>query len=749
MQQEITGIKRVITKVISYDGKTGECLFTIVNDSAVSDPFTELRCKTVAPFLYSGMPLELSGTYINEVENKTEPYIKISESKLCTMDENSMSSFLKTIEPSIRKNNYRKFLRKYGNDIFTFIERPDSKELIEFFFAESKHTGSDEVEDEEETSQRRSLGTDLFYKLSAIASSFKVFYFLQRYGVPASVINRACAGYPTLSIDKIIRNPYSFVSDFDFPFLSCDLIALQNGIDCHDDMRTAAIIKESMRKNEADGNTCTTVHSLKLRANQIVKQSYLLRNPNCSNVPDNECIDAESLLYSLSTMKGIVFEKEENHSLRIYLEKTWYQETCIAKHRKRLDSVHREYNFDIMLGRQAALSDEQDKCLNALRTSGIKILIGGPGTGKTTTIGEMVRIFHANFPEHRIALCAPTGRASQKMKEVSDNPAMTAQKLINFKPYGDGDIVSEFDENNNLPYDLIIADEWSMGDTELTAILLRAVKNGAIVIFSGDVNQLDSVGCGSVLSDFIASGVMEVYRLTKIFRQQGDNLIVKNAYRVIRGETDLEYDEHFERYSVKSAEEMPEKVLAVLKQEMKTTSMDKIQVLCTYKKRGAGVGSYELNEVIKSAVNPNETETISVGDKAIMLKNNYKKGYFNGDAGIVTKTAPEYMLAIYGNTLTINYENLCDMALAYAITVHKAQGSEYPVTIIVLPKQFRNLRTRNLLYTAITRAKSKVIIIDEEGILEDTIMNISKKRLTGLADKLRGKKIRKMEVNAA
>lgn len=734
-------IERAVVRVISYDGKTGECIFVVKNNSAVPDPSADLKCVAVVPFLTAGTPLRLKGKYINDPERRKEPYFQVSESRLCLLGEDEMTCFFKSVEPSVRKNKYRKFIRKYGADIFSFMERTDAKDVMEAFFLNEAEDTSNEAGDKCQT-----YGTNIYFKMSSTISRFAVFDFLLHHGIPAASINHACAGYPALTVEKVLGAPYSFVSDFGFPFDACDAIAIQNGLDMHDDSRIAAVIKEALRRNEEDGNTCTTIHSLKMRVNYIIKQSYCKRNPDRSNPPDEEFIDAETLLYSLSFMKDIALEKEDGAALRIYREKTWRQEKCIAKHRKRLDSIKKEYTLNKEIGRQTKLSDEQDMCLDALRTSGIKILIGGPGTGKTTTIGEMVRVFHANHPEQSIALCAPTGRASQKMKEVSENPAMTAQKLINFKPYGDEEIVSEFDENRNLPYDLIIADEWSMGDTELTAILLRAVKNGAIIIFSGDVNQLNSVGCGSVLSDFVSSGVMEVYRLTKIYRQEKDNAIIKNAYKIINGEKDLIYDEHFERHTVHDTKDIVPEVLRALKHEMVQSHIDDVQILCTYKKTGVGAGTTELNDSIKTIVNPNSSETISVGDKAIMLKNNYKKGYFNGDMGIVTKTGTDYRLAICGGTLTIGRDDLCDMTLAYAITVHKSQGSEYPVVIIVLPSQFRNLRTRNLLYTAVTRAKTKVVIIDEEGVLEDTIANLPKKRLTGLVGKLQEKKIRRLGV---
>lgn len=735
IQSEIT-IKRTVTRVLSYDGKTGECHFVISNDSAVLCPFAELSCRATVPFLSAGMPLMLTGEYIDQTEEQRESYLNVSKAALCIMEENDMVSFLKKIEPSGKKNEYRKFLRTHGCDVFSFIKEPDAREVLTEYFS---------VLEKQEERDGQSIGTNLYLKLSSAVSRFEVFDFLQAYGIPADMINHACACYPMLTTEHIIKYPYSLASDFDFPFDVCDSIALDNGIDRCGDLRMMAIVKEALKKNEEDGNTCSTVHSLKTRVNGIIHRSSVLRNE--TDHDSSEYIDAEELLYCLSSMKGIVYEKAEDCSLKIYLEKTWHQENCIAKHRKRLDLVKKEYVIDKTLGKHVDLSDEQMSCLNALSTSGIKILIGGPGTGKTTVIGEMVRIFHANHPKCKIALCAPTGRASQKMKEVSDSPAMTAQKLINFKSYGDTDIVSEYDENNNLPYDLIIADEWSMGDNELTAILLRAVKNGAIVIFSGDVNQLDSVGCGCVLSDFISSGVMEVYRLTKIFRQKEDNLIIKNAYKIINGETVLEFGAQFQCITVSDTKEIMEKVLETVKREMEQSGMDNVQVLCTYKKCGIGVGVCELNKSIKKIINPSDKE-ISVGDKAIMTKNNYKKSYFNGDMGIVTSIGTDYRLTICSGTLSINRENLCDMELAYAITVHKSQGSEYPAVIIVLPKQFRSLRTRNLLYTAVTRAKEKVIIIEEEGILTDTILNVSKKRFTGLADKLKGKKIKRLEVNS-
>ena len=396
------------------------------------------------------------------------------------------------------------------------------------------------------------------------------------------------------------------------------------------------------------------------------------------------------------------------------------------------------------------------------------VITGGPGTGKTTTINTIIALLKGM--KLNIALAAPTGRAAKRMGEVCAMEAMTIHRLLGVQRIeGENSHVFSHDEENPLSYDVIIIDEMSMIDISLMHSLLKAVKPGARVIMAGDADQLPSVGPGNVLKDIISSGVVPVIRLMRIFRQAQESLIVVNAHRINSGEMpDLErHDSNFFFLKRGSSELTLHTIVDLYKNRLpKSYDLNPIydiQVLSPSKKGITGVVS--LNNMIQKEMNPPELtkQEISygktvfrVGDKVMQTKNNYEitwlkddgeegSGIFNGDMGIIASisTTDKCMNIVFDDNKLVKYDfsGLDELELAYAITVHKSQGSEFPVVIMPLSSFAPMLMCRNLFYTAVTRAKKMVVLVGNVQAAEKMVANISeRKRYTGLLEKLRNTK---------
>lgn len=391
----------------------------------------------------------------------------------------------------------------------------------------------------------------------------------------------------------------------------------------------------------------------------------------------------------------------------------------------------------------------------------VSILTGGPGTGKTTALRALVEVLKAK--KCRVHLAAPTGRAAQRLAETTGGYAQTIHRLLKYDP-GKGGFVHHSD--NPLATDFLVVDEASMLDTRLAAALLQAVPSAAHLLLVGDTDQLPSVGAGNVLKDLIAAGLAPVTRLEVIYRQQRESLIVATAHAVNRGEAGLPPtaaevaaippDRDLVFVPVDSAEECLAKTIEICtryipEQLPHFDPIADVQVLAPMHKGVAGVGN--LNRELQGALNPaasgagparavrTATGELRPGDKLIQLRNNYDLGVFNGDIGVVRETDPEagtVTVDFDGTVVALGRGELGDAALAYAISIHKSQGSEYPVVVIPLMKGHFMMLQRNLLYTGITRGKKRVFVVGEPAAWAMAVRNAeSKERQTWLKERLR------------
>ena len=404
----------------------------------------------------------------------------------------------------------------------------------------------------------------------------------------------------------------------------------------------------------------------------------------------------------------------------------------------------------IHLAEDLELSDEltegQRAAVLAAFRGPMSVLTGGPGTGKTRTVQEIVR--HAEDADHAVALCAPTGRAAKRLEELVGRPATTVHRLLEARPDGEGGFVFRYGRTEQVPFDLVIVDEVSMCDTWLAAQLVAAVEDGAHLVLVGDPDQLPSVGPGDVLRDIVAAGVVEVTALTEIHRQAAGSRIVGLAREVLSGsigalaavDGDVFVAEEADRRRI-----VPRVVQAVAERVPAHLGIDPadVQVLAPVYRGPAGVDA--LNAGLKAALNPGggrpEVAGFHVGDRVLQTRNDPERDVANGDIGTVVdldRRRGELRVAFPRGEVTVDRRAAANLTAAWAVTVHKSQGGEWPVVILVVDRSHRGMLWRNLVYTGITRARQALIVVGQvEALRGAARQDRPRDRRTGLAHRLR------------
>ena len=574
-----------------------------------------------------------------------------------------------------------------------------------------------------------------------------IMIFLQGHGVSATYSAKIYKQYGNQSIQRVRENPYRLSQDIHgIGFVTADRIAQHLGISPQSLIRARAGLIYVLKELAEDGHVCYLETDLVQKAEEMLK------------------VDGEIIIQAtkdLSREKEIFIETvdRERGLKAVYLAPLYHAEAGSADRLKRLMEfpsnirpIHEEKALQWIEERlNIELAPKQKEAILAGARSKVMIITGGPGTGKTTIITAILRILQGL--KLRILLAAPTGRAAKRMSEATGWEARTIHRLLEYSPRK-GDFKK--DQENPLEADVVIIDEASMVDILLMDHLLRAVSPSTHLILVGDVDQLPSVGPGNVLKDIIDSGLFPVVRLTEIFRQAQKSAIVMNAHRIHQGEfpilLGLDHKEGTDFYFIE--EEDPEKVLermiGLYAEEIPRRfgfhPIKEIQVL-TPMHRGI-LGDLNLNLELQKRLNPEPTGmtygsmTFRLHDKVMQISNNYEKDVFNGDIGWISRINQEdreVVVDFDGRLIPYASSELDEIVLAYAISVHKSQGSEYPAVILPLTTQHYLLLQRNLIYTGITRAKKLMVLIGSKKALGIAIhRNKPRSRYTYLSARLRG-----------
>jgi exodeoxyribonuclease V alpha subunit len=570
-----------------------------------------------------------------------------------------------------------------------------------------------------------------------------IMLFLQSHSVSTHFAVKIYKQYGNESISVVEKTPYRLASEvYGIGFRTADQIARNLGMPVDAEERMRAGLQFVLLQATDEGHCY-------LPSQELIKRSTVTLAIE----------DGEKLNSALEKMLDEGLLKTEKDSGAVYLPPIWQSERGVARRLRTLlvrsirvdDGRIEDWLNRFNAKRGIELSDEQRRAIHRAAAERLFVLTGGPGTGKTSTLRAMVALFSAMG--RSVLLASPTGRAAQRLSDVTGREAKTIHRLLEFDP---SQMAFKRNEEWPLEADVVIIDEASMIDVVLANSLFKAIHPESQLILVGDVDQLPSVGPGTVLRDLIDSGAVPVARLTQVFRQAAESLIVQNAHRINRGEFPRLVkpgEQKSDCYYIE-ADEPDEIVELIVKSVAKSLPgrfgydpMKDIQVLAPMN-RGR-VGAHQLNGLLQAALNPpgaGKTELVRgsrilrVGDKVIQRVNNYKLEVFNGDVGTIEKIDLEdQMIAVRfaDRAVEYDYADVMDLAHGFAVSIHKSQGSEYPAVVIPLHVQHFLILSRNLLYTALTRAKQTVVMIGMTKAIGMAMHNLeATRRFTGLAREL-------------
>lgn len=704
------------------------------------------------PFIKKGDTLKITGKFVEHKDYgeqfKIETFEKLMPQTLSALEKYLANGNIKGIGPATAT----KIIKKFGEETI---------HVLKF--------------EPEKLAQIKGISKDKAVEISeSFVENWEVWQivgFLERFGIGAENAKKVYDMLGANAIAEIEADPYILIDiSRGVDFKQIDQMAIKLGIERENQKRVKSGIKYALIKITYNGHCCT------LESNLIEYVKTLL------NV--NEAVIQDGIV-NLKVNNEIVVENR-NDEKWVYLYSFYKAENQIAerilkldkaKNMKKVSNIEKELKIveektDIML------SEKQKEAIRAINDNNVTIITGGPGTGKTTIIKSIIEIYKQK--KYKIVLCAPTGRAAKRMTETTGEEASTLHRLLEIGKVDEESLFKKDSEYQGAPIDgdIIIVDEVSMVDMFIMSYLLDCIYLGTKLILVGDSDQLPSVGPGSVLQDLIASEKIVTVHLDKIFRQAAKSKIIVNAHRVNNGkgfiskeDPELEKDSKQDFYFIKenSQEKILEEVLSLCNGRLKKFGdydfFENIQVLSPTKK--GLLGTKEMNKALQNELNPHregENEKASmgaifrIGDRVMQIKNNYDiswerrsdesveigNGVFNGEMGTITNIDEKQknVRVKFDDEKVCWYEfnELEQLEHSYCITIHKAQGSEFDVVIMIIPQAAPMLLTRNLLYTGLTRAKKLLIVIGNDRIIDFMIRNVdSKKRNTGLEYKLKNK----------
>ena len=727
--------------IVYRNTDNGYTVFQLTNDDG------EITCVGTFPFIQEGEHLEVNGEYVNHnvygLQLQVSSYEELSPEDLHSVERYLGSGAIKGIGAVLAG----RIVRRFKNETFRIIEE-EPERLAEIQGISERKAREIAQQMEEQKDLRKAM------------------IYLQKYGITLALAAKIYAYYGQKVYSAMEENPYQIADRIPgVGFKTADEIARRMGIHANSDYRIRSGIVYTLIQAAADGHVYLPEQEVFQRAKVIL---------------EIDLEDISKYLMDLSIEKKIVV-KVVGEETRIYPAQYYYMELNTARmlhdlnvEYQVLDAVVEKRIVEIEREEDIQLDDLQRQAVVKAAQHGVFILTGGPGTGKTTTINAMIHYFEREGLD--IYLAAPTGRAAKRMTEATGYEAKTIHRMLELSPALERDnnhMQYGRDEENPLEADVIIVDEMSMVDLPLMNALLRAVIIGTRLILVGDKDQLPSVGPGSVLKDLIQSQCFSVVTLSKIFRQAQQSDIVVNAHKINRGEEVILDNKSQDFFFLKrqDADTIIRVVLTLIQQKLPKyvdADMFDIQVLTPMRKGLLGVE--RLNTILQQYLNPPDAyktekeygdKKFRVGDKVMQIRNNYQLewevttkygilvdsgvGVFNGDIGRITEinTFAETIEVEFDEKRKVSYpyELLDELELAYAVTIHKSQGSEYPAVVIPLLSGPRQLYHRNLIYTAVTRAKKCVTIVGSDIAFQEMIENYNEQnRYTGLAEQLKSLK---------
>ena len=704
-------LEGTVEDIIFQNSDNGYAVFSVDNGES------EVICVGIVPNLHNGESLKVIGNWTVHPSYGRQLSVEFYEKTIPTtidgIEKYLSSGVIKGIGPKTAK----KIVEKFGETTFYIIEeKPDRLVEIKGLTYEKAVRISQVFREQHELR--------------------RVMIFLQNFGVTPVYAMKIYKKYKEKTFDIVNTNPYRLADDITgIGFKMADKLAASAGIAEDAPGRIKAAVKYILNKAAQDGHV------------------YLPQDILLENVKDITGVDATLIENGLLELQieHQIWRENLNDEVIIYLNLYYYSEISSAKKMIELLEYRDEYgkdwdsvidNAEISTG--IKLADKQREAVKEALTEGALIITGGPGTGKTTTINTIIKILEKEG--RSIMLGAPTGRAAKRMTEATGMGAQTIHRMLGIN-FIDGDSRTqsfEKDEDDPIDADVIIIDESSMIDILLMNSFLRAVRPGTRLILVGDVDQLPSVGAGNVLKDLIKSNVIKVVRLTEIFRQAQESAIITNAHRINNGLYPVLNDKTKDFFFVKrsNAGDVVTAIKDLITRRLPAFNgcdpVNDIQVLTPMKKGILGV--QEINKVLQETLNPPHRGkkekafrmgTFRQGDKVMQIKNNYNMawkvkgfkgkvideglGIFNVDCGIIhdIDESSETMSVIFDDNKLVEYDftQLEELELAYAVTIHKSQGSEYPVVIVPIHSGPPMLLSRNLLYTAVTRAKKLAVLV--------------------------------------
>ena len=723
-----------VDHIVYHNADNGYTVLNLVNAEE------EITCVGTFSAISEGENIEVTGEYVEHPTYGRQFRVEHFEEKEPT-DELSMERYLGSgAIKGVGTALAARIVRRFKEDTFRIIEEEPERLAEVKGISERKA-----IEIAEQMEEKKELRQAMI--------------FLQKYGITLNLAVKIYNTYGQQLYGILKENPYKLADDIQgVGFRIADEIAVRVGIRSDSDFRIRSGILYALLQASYDGHTYLPEDELTRRTSKLLQVDSGLIQKHYMDL----AIERKLIL------------KEKDGQMQVYSASYYYMESNSAVLLKNLDIGYDVPDIEMTdrirkIEKQTGveLEEKQAMAVKEAVTNGLLVITGGPGTGKTTTINTIIKYFESEGMD--ILLAAPTGRAAKRMSEMTGYEAKTIHRMLELSGGMEDRAGFERNENNPLETDVIIIDEMSMVDINLMHSLLKAIVPGTRLILVGDVNQLPSVGAGSVLKDIIDSKCFHVVKLTKIFRQASQSDIVVNAHKINLGEEVILDNKSMDFFFLKryDADVIISVLIQLIQQKLpkfvNATPYD-IQVLTPMRKGLVGVE--RLNRILQQYLNPpDQTKKeheygdglFREGDKVMQTKNNYQiewevqskygfaiekgLGIFNGDMGIVRK------INDYTETMTVEFDEgrmveypfkmLEELELAYAITIHKSQGSEYPAVVIPLLNGPKMLMNRNLLYTAVTRARKCVTLVGNENTFYEMAANVTEqKRYSGLKDRL-------------